>query len=36
MIPARIMNDDRLVEVGKIIETPKLDDPEVTDKRMSG
>lgn len=30
----RIMNDDRLAAVGKIIETPKLDDPETTDRRM--
>ncbi len=30
----RIMNDDRLASVGKIIETPKLDDAEVTDRRM--
>jgi deoxyribonuclease IV len=30
----RIMNDDRLVGVGTIIETPKLDDAEVTDRRM--
>jgi deoxyribonuclease-4 len=30
----RIMNDDRLATVGKIIETPKLDDPETTDRRM--
>jgi len=30
----RIMNDPRLVGVGKIIETPKLDDAEATDRRM--
>jgi deoxyribonuclease-4 len=30
----RIMNDDRLVSVGKIIETPKLNDAEATDRRM--
>jgi deoxyribonuclease-4 len=30
----RIMTDDRLVAVPKLIETPKLDEPEVTDKRM--
>jgi deoxyribonuclease-4 len=30
----RIMNDDRLATVGKIIETPKLDDAEATDRRM--
>jgi deoxyribonuclease IV len=30
----RIMNDDRLASVGKIIETPKLGNAEVTDKRM--
>ena len=30
----RIMNDDRLATVGKIIETPKLDDAETTDRRM--
>jgi deoxyribonuclease-4 len=30
----RIMNDPRLASVGKIIETPKLDDPEATDRRM--
>jgi deoxyribonuclease-4 len=30
----RIMNDDRLATIGKIIETPKLDDAEVTDRRM--
>ena len=30
----RIMNDDRLKEIGKIIETPKLDDAETTDRRM--
>jgi deoxyribonuclease-4 len=30
----RIMNDPLLVSVGKIIETPKLDDAEVTDRRM--
>jgi deoxyribonuclease-4 len=30
----RIMNDDRLMSVGKIIETPKLDDAETTDRKM--
>jgi deoxyribonuclease-4 len=30
----RIMNDPRLEKVGKVIETPKLDNPEVTDRRM--
>jgi len=30
----RIMNDERLNTVGKIIETPKLDDAETTDRRM--
>ena len=30
----RIMTDDRLVNVPKLIETPKLDEPEVTDRRM--
>ncbi len=30
----RIMNDDRLASVPKVIETPKLDDPEATDRRM--
>jgi deoxyribonuclease IV len=30
----RIMTDDRLVAVPKVIETPKLDDPETTDRRM--
>ena len=30
----RIMNDPRLASVGKIIETPKLDEPEATDRRM--
>jgi deoxyribonuclease-4 len=30
----RIMNDPRLAGVGKIIETPKLDDAETTDRRM--
>jgi deoxyribonuclease IV len=30
----RIMNDERFVAVPKIIETPKLDDAEATDKRM--
>ena len=30
----RIMNDTRLASVGKIIETPKLDDAETTDRRM--
>jgi deoxyribonuclease IV len=30
----RIMNDPRLAGIGKIIETPKLDDAESTDRRM--
>lgn len=30
----RIMNDERLMKVPKVIETPKLDDPEATDRRM--
>ena len=30
----RIMNDHRLAAVPKIIETPKLDDAETTDRRM--
>ncbi len=30
----RIMNDARLVEVPKVIETPKLDDPTATDTKM--
>jgi deoxyribonuclease-4 len=30
----RIMNDPRLARIGKVIETPKLDDPETTDRRM--
>jgi deoxyribonuclease-4 len=30
----RIMTDDRLVAVPKLIETPKLDDAEITDRRM--
>jgi deoxyribonuclease-4 len=30
----RIMTDERLVDVPKVIETPKLDDPETTDRRM--
>jgi deoxyribonuclease-4 len=30
----RIMNDPRLARVGKVIETPKLDDAETTDRRM--
>jgi deoxyribonuclease-4 len=30
----RIMNDPSLAEIGKIIETPKLDDAERTDRRM--
>jgi len=28
------MNDPRLARVAKVIETPKLDDPETTDRRM--
>ena len=30
----RIMTDERLAAVPKLIETPKLDDPAVTDRRM--
>jgi len=30
----RIMTDDRLVNIPKLIETPKLDEPAVTDRRM--
>jgi deoxyribonuclease IV len=30
----RIMTDERLSAVPKLIETPKLDDPEATDRRM--
>jgi deoxyribonuclease-4 len=30
----RIMTDERLASVPKVIETPKLDEPEVTDRRM--
>jgi deoxyribonuclease-4 len=30
----RIMNDPRLGKIGKVIETPKLDDAEITDRRM--
>lgn len=30
----RTMNDDRLAAIGKVIETPKLDDAETTDRRM--
>jgi deoxyribonuclease-4 len=30
----RIMNDDRLANVAKVIETPKLDDAETSDRRM--
>ncbi|MEO6332018.1 MAG: deoxyribonuclease IV [Gemmatimonadaceae bacterium] len=30
----RIMNDHRLASIPKVIETPKLDDPEATDRRM--
>jgi deoxyribonuclease-4 len=30
----RIMNDGRLATVAKVIETPKLDDAETTDRRM--
>ncbi|HXI98274.1 MAG TPA: deoxyribonuclease IV [Gemmatimonadaceae bacterium] len=30
----RIMNDPRLAKIGKVIETPKLDDAETTDRRM--
>jgi deoxyribonuclease-4 len=30
----RIMNDPRLAKIGKVIETPKLNDAETTDRRM--
>jgi deoxyribonuclease IV len=30
----RIMTDERFARVPKVIETPKLDDPEATDRRM--
>src|SRR5262249_32223769 len=30
----RIMTDERLVAIPKVIETPKLDDAETTDRRM--
>lgn len=30
----RIMNDERLAKVANVIETPKLDDAETTDRRM--
>jgi deoxyribonuclease-4 len=30
----RLMTDERLARVGKVIETPKLDDAEATDRRM--
>jgi deoxyribonuclease-4 len=30
----RIMTDERLQNIAKVIETPKLDDPEATDRRM--
>ena len=30
----RIMTDPRLAHAAKVIETPKLDDPETTDRRM--
>ena len=30
----RIVNDPRLATVPKVIETPKLDDAEATDRRM--
>lgn len=30
----RIMTDERLQNVAKVIETPKLDDPEATDRKM--
>ena len=30
----RIMTDERFVTIPKVIETPKLDDPETTDRRM--
>jgi deoxyribonuclease-4 len=30
----RIMTDERFVAIPKVIETPKLDDPETTDRRM--
>jgi deoxyribonuclease-4 len=29
-----IMTDERLAQVPKVIETPKLDDAETTDRRM--
>jgi len=32
----RIMNDERFASLPKIIETPKLDDAETTDRRMLG
>jgi hypothetical protein len=28
------MTDPRLARIAKVIETPKLDDPEATDRRM--
>jgi deoxyribonuclease-4 len=30
----RIMTDERLASIPKVIETPKLDDAETTDRRM--
>jgi deoxyribonuclease-4 len=30
----RIMTDERLREIAKVLETPKLDDAETTDRRM--
>jgi deoxyribonuclease-4 len=30
----RVMTDERLANVAKVIETPKLDDPEATDRKM--
>jgi deoxyribonuclease-4 len=30
----RLMTDHRLAAIPKVIETPKLDDPEKTDRRM--
>jgi deoxyribonuclease-4 len=30
----RIMTDPRFARIPKVIETPKLDDPEATDRRM--
>jgi deoxyribonuclease-4 len=30
----RIMNDPRFSDIPKVLETPKLDDPVATDRRM--